>query len=1236
MATDAEIELTDLLESYPGQMTPGFQTLISAKKEFNENASTLNEPLPKGRGQYFKHQKFTHRLLRAYDDLMITSQTGTGKSCEILGFTEWVNRERLKASIDPSSADEKLAHFKRIIVIFRGKTLINEFNNQLICKCSDGHYESEALGTNEVDEFGEPIESSKIRPKTIVSRAGYELTTYWTFAQKISREYPNTPAGNEQLAEDFADTVFWIDEAHNLLIKQSELRNKKTIGDKKLVYESLWRIFHLARRSKRILSTATPMINEPSDIGSLMNLLLPMDGDMPLNYDYINAPSNDLRVLFPDLPFDHRTATRDQIGPYFSAQFPSNYDFESATLEDLEPRFRGRIGFIRGAESGAIVQEQTNPDFQILSTFVSNSPEIEYQSILYQSNMSEFQNEAYQRAVELTRREREGPRAAEISASNFVFPDGEWGHGLAAEHKAELKRHRTEIRQERRRVRLNLRAGSSGLPEDENETPEDEAQLLEGGIIPGITLLPDEDTQEGSAFIKYVVSTGDAYEATPEFSEWLTNLDNIRTLSAKYATIVDICMNEPGNAFIYGPDIIGSGIATLALCFEGMGFVRYTERTSIFEPKVVGAAKSYCSNAEENSDLRTVRIAPARRYAFLTNKLQPNQIHSMMEAMNSYENRHGDYIKVFISSGVGKEGININNVLQIHLAAPEWNESNIYQAMSRGIRATSHDDLLQEERDRIAREEPDRDPDTATVAIKVYKHVAIDQFGYGVDKYMYELAERKDRRIRRIFRMMKQCAVGCQVHRARNVRGTDLDGSAACDYDICQYPCVDPPPETDDYSTYDVLYAGDVIFDAINALHNIYSQYNALNFAEIVARVPDLRSKYLIMALEYIISHKIALRDRFGYTAYLREDNGYFYLDRSYPTGLPSAYAMAYYTEGIIGIKQESLAGIVVHLEAQEYADLLAELQTMDPQDPQFITRLNNLSVQGQIVVVEAAILQAVQDGPTPFTNAIRTHFAGMIFEIHDPVTELHKFQMNMTQQNRQRGRKPKPENKNKIKRVKNPQNDRDQITYDTNTERVFLHNLYSQIGNQTGYGNVARYNKAEGLRRILKPSEIESGWRDLNANELHVYNIFIQLEIANRYQAYEAQGLYGIILSDQSFRIKDRSREKPGAKNSGRDNPTGKICNTWERQDLIDIMWEIGVPVSDFMPESYKTPTALVDALRRRKIKKSVPELMKWPLDKLVYYVKLYANKNYTRDRMCDLIQKHLDAAGRIFKTQQ
>src|SRR5207302_5185288 len=139
-----DVNLTDLLVSYPSVDTPQLQTLVTAKREFNLLASSPNEPLPP-KGQFLKHQQLTLRYMRAYDQLMIISETGTGKTGEIDIVTEYFKHQhfhflRGRAMLDknPNLLDKNTTlldkykpnlldkPYKRAIVLVKGESLIKE------------------------------------------------------------------------------------------------------------------------------------------------------------------------------------------------------------------------------------------------------------------------------------------------------------------------------------------------------------------------------------------------------------------------------------------------------------------------------------------------------------------------------------------------------------------------------------------------------------------------------------------------------------------------------------------------------------------------------------------------------------------------------------------------------------------------------------------------------------------------------------------------------------------------------------------------------------------------------------------------------------------------------------------------------------------------------------------------------------------------------------------------------
>lgn len=1226
--TDVDIQLSDMLESYPSSMTPGFQTLLTAKKEFSELASDPTERLPPGRGRYFKHQKFMMRFLRNADDVLLCSEPGSGKSCEALSFCEKSRKELEKAKVDPSHADEKVAHFKRVIILYKGKTQKEELRKQLACKCSDGHYESGIVRKATKEK------SQKSALTNEFKKAGYSFQTYIAFAHDIAKNYP-TEADNERLAEDYSDTIFWIDEGHNLIVDPNNVNKYK---EKQYTLATIWRVFHLARRSKRIITTATPMINDPKDLGSVLNLILPLNGIIPPGYDYRNAPPNDIRVLFPGLPFDPKTATPEQVAPYFRGQIPKEYNFETATLEDLEPLLRGRVGFIRASETGAIPVEQGIPQNGV---YEINGLRYQSQLVLYPNRMSEHQTygvEGGGGGYMMIHNAMTGQKdifGSERQAANFVFPDGWWGNGTTEDERA--------ARKAMKAAKAAIKAAITSEREGQSIQVE---ELPEGGFIPiiggaEIPLEEEEATEterraQQRAFRRFVNVRGDSYTPTVEFSYWLQDIRYIRMLSCKYAEIIRLIMETPGNAFVYDEFVDGSGLIVLALCLEGMGFTRYDESRSMFLGAGSDIIKPLCSGSDVDAATRRVRpdMQPRLRYALLTSETSGTKFTSMMEAINSYENRHGDYIKVFLTSRVGRDAINVNNVLQIHLVGSEWNPSAMYQAQSRGIRATSHEDLIREEQERIRAE--GGDPATARVEVRIYKHAAVaaNEEGSSIDLEMYLKSEYKDRTIRRLMRILKQCAIGCQVHYNRNVRPTDIDGSAACDYDVCQYSCVDPPPTEEDFSTYDVLYADEIVKDASKDIKDIYRQWNVLTLNDIANALPQYRRKYLIMALEQLITNKTPLIDRFGYTTYLREDKGSFYLDRTFPTGTPASYAMSYYTQGIIGIEQETLSNIVAKLESGENIELFARLEQIGPQGTGFIEQLGALSIESQANLLEETVIRELRGQGNDFTNAVITKFQRFLFSMNEPVTELNKANEELTIQKPKRGRRKNPEGKRRIKKI-NPTNVASyNIVRDEGTELVYLHTIYSQITNQTAYATTAKANKGEGRTRLLKPSEINDGWRDLNKIELPIYNAYIQIEIANRKKPLEDMGLYGFFHSNGKFLIRDRLTESAKAASDARQIKRGKVCITWSRPDLIDVMWEIGVPVPgagtfDFVPGQ---EPQIIQVLFQRKINKSYEELATWSLDRLTYYYKWYVNRT-NRTVICDMIKARMAETGRILE---
>ncbi len=751
------LELDDLVYTYPKQSQPGFQTLITSKEEFRKTASETTEPVPR-RGELFKQQQYLLRLMRQYDSQAVIWRTGTGKSCGVIAVTEYY--KALAGALEGIRNDDK-SPYTHAYVLVKGPSLVEEFKYQLICKCTDGDYITDLVKKSTTD---------KQRKNNITRAIGkyYTVTTYGTLARSLVK------LTDEQVKQEYSHSIFIIDEVHNLKMDEEKGRTiidpktgnkvvvqttkkggveKDVYVEQRLIYDQLWRIFHILSPRKAMLLSATPMINDASEIGPIMNLLLPESQQLPLN------------VLYDRL-----------------------------TLQQFEPYLRGLVSFVRELDTGAIPSYQgtvIDVEYDIAGVKIPS------QMVIYATQMSEHQEKTYNIAVnnpKALKPQSDKPEAffdLQRQAANFVFPDGS--------------------------------TGTDG-------------------------------------YRKYVEETGGTYIPNAELTPWLSSLEHLRVLSSKFAEIVRMSKEVPGNSWCYSNFVIGSGAILLSLCFEGQGFVRFSETASIFTSVGGAGLPPVCAPENTRGAARQVRIQKGLRYALLTSETPGPERTTLLEAFNSFENRHGEYIKAIIGSPMSRDGINLANVLQIHLVGPGWNQATTYQAESRAIRSTSHVDLIAEERERLIAE--GKNPDNAFVTINIYQHASVTREGRSIDLHMYQKSEEKDREIKRIMRMMKQVATDCQIHYNRNVRPGDVNGSSQCDYDVCAYQCYDPAPDFIDYSSYDVLYTGDIVSAAMTDIKKIFHVEFNMNFVKLYRLFGHYRKKFIDEAVANLIQSKSHIIDR--------------------------------------------------------------------------------------------------------------------------------------------------------------------------------------------------------------------------------------------------------------------------------------------------------------------------------------------------------------------------------------
>lgn len=1042
---------------YPPINDDEIESKLAGKFEFRELQLTAKEA--RVAGSYFKHQEAFSRFMRAYDAVFSIRETGTGKTFDFEKIARFYQQH-------PS-------FIKRTIILERSHSVIDEIKRQIVFNSPGGSIYPVDVNASE---------KSQQHQITSMLSKWYKFQTYRTFASHLST------LSDDDIVKEYSGTLFILDEAHNLrnepTEKQLEKRRvrraeREEVSQKEIdsenVYQQIWRVLHLVKRSKIIIATATPAINDTDEISKLVNLILPVDLQIPLS------------VKLNDLTFEH-------LVPYFRGKFTFVRGIDTGVItEYMGERMEGVVHSMKVPVNGDMRDwpVTTSVNGPLLSTTVQSElnvenprvervdKEIESQTVVYKSEMSPYQAEVYLRASAGA----DAFMTAAKQAANFVFPSIE---------DSDLGESGTEIF--RKYVKY------------------------EKGAITSFT---------GNLNIRQYLRlrTGPEQRLT---------LDD---LSCKFASIVRIEKENRGCSFIYSEYVSGGGVVMLAIAFEENGFKRYTE--------------SKTKRLAVDSDIEP-------RFAILTSS-NASKMQSILSVFNSPENINGDIIKVLIVSPIARDGLNVNNVVRGHLVSAGWHPSGMHQAISRFLRATSHENLIKQERARLEAE--GSNPDDARVVVKIYKHASFiradDGEEIGIDLDNYKLSEEKDIYIRRVLRMMKIIAFDCRLNRERNILPERYDGAATCDYDDCDYLCFpsNDLPEDIDYSSYNILYSQTKVQTIIDEIYE--KLYNSYGFALSTLGHEPL---YLHMAMDIILREKKKILDKFGYPSYINYSSGFVFMEKEYPIYKPSEQnrsANSYYQQFFVVSKSTPIREFL-SLINQDKEDVI--IQELSSDQTRLSEKLNKLSFHTRVKLFEQSILNA----DTPLLLAIFDEYERYYTRIKHPFTDISNLSDELANQGSGAGRKPLgiEVTRSKAKGWK--------TTEYTEGEKegrdIHVHTLYDINIGTSVYEVTPHASSLISHIRLYDPAE-DIGWRDANPVELASYSKL--LSVQKKQQGGRALwSIYGIITTaDSDFRIVDNTDKKKASllgKDDARTKARGKKAVIYSYPYLVNLCVDMGITPDD------------------------------------------------------------------------
>jgi superfamily II DNA or RNA helicase len=211
--------------------------------------------------------------------------------------------------------------------------------------------------------------------------------------------------------------------------------------------------------------------------------------------------------------------------------------------------------------------------------------------------------------------------------------------------------------------------------------------------------------------------------------------------SPKFIRIIFNILKTKGTVMIYSNYVEMEGLQLLKIYLNFFGFIDIEQDSEFdktqLEPKKPQSKDGYrwCEfHGGIKKDIRKI------------NK----------EIFNKTDNKYGKYCKIIMISPAGAEGINLNNVRQVHITEPYWNEVRIEQVIGRALRFCQHKDLPQEER---------------KVDVFRYKMVRKSK-KITTDEKMEDISRKKNNLLLSFIEAVKEAAVDCELFKYHNMMGT--------------------------------------------------------------------------------------------------------------------------------------------------------------------------------------------------------------------------------------------------------------------------------------------------------------------------------------------------------------------------------------------------------------------------------------------------------------------------------
>ena len=250
-----------------------------------------------------------------------------------------------------------------------------------------------------------------------------------------------------------------------------------------------------------------------------------------------------------------------------------------------------------------------------------------------------------------------------------------------------------------------------------------------------------------------------------ENGNYLT-LDNLKNMySPKYAKIIEDVEDSPGSVLIYSQFRTVEGLGIFSKCLNKRDYVQINikktddgyvfEDTSVFDKKYDN--KRYV--IFDNDRIKTNILMNLFNGSF---DLLPT---SILNSLQHKDQLYGKLVKIMMITQSGAEGISLKNVRRVLIMEYFWNSVRINQVIGRAVRTCSHETLPKE----------DRNVQIFTYIIRFTKKQLNKDFtlrtldnGITTDEHILQIANKKEGIINKFLDMLKSASFDCIINSVQN------------------------------------------------------------------------------------------------------------------------------------------------------------------------------------------------------------------------------------------------------------------------------------------------------------------------------------------------------------------------------------------------------------------------------------------------------------------------------------